>query len=47
MNTEELEKIVYIDCVMIDIFNIYDYKTEVIAASIRPPLHVIESAKIV
>jgi transaldolase len=30
---------------MVEIFNIYDFKTEVIAASIRHPLHVIEAAK--
>lgn len=30
---------------MVEIFNIYDFSTEVIAASIRHPLHVIEAAK--
>ena len=30
---------------MVKIFNIYDFKTEVIVASVRHPLHVIEAAK--
>ena len=30
---------------MVKIFNIYDFKTEVLVASIRHPLHVIEAAK--
>ncbi|MDD2778462.1 MAG: fructose-6-phosphate aldolase [Methanocellales archaeon] len=30
---------------MVEIFNIYDFSTEVIAASIRHPMHVIEAAK--
>jgi transaldolase len=30
---------------MVEIFNIYNFKTEVIVASIRHPLHVIEAAK--
>ena len=30
---------------MVEVFNIYNFKTEVIVASIRHPLHVIESAK--
>lgn len=30
---------------MVEVFNIYNFKTEVIVASIRHPLHVIEAAK--
>lgn len=30
---------------LVQIYNIYDFKTEIIVASIRHPLHVIESAK--
>jgi len=31
---------------MVTIFNIYHYKTEIIVASVRHPLHVIEAAKV-
>ncbi|MDD5615461.1 MAG: fructose-6-phosphate aldolase [Candidatus Methanoperedens sp.] len=31
---------------MVQIYNLYDFKTEIIVASVRHPLHVIESAKI-
>lgn len=30
---------------LMQIYNLYDFKTEIIVASIRHPLHVIESAK--
>ncbi len=30
---------------MVNVFNLYDFKTEIIVASIRHPLHVIEAAK--
>jgi transaldolase len=31
---------------LVQIYKLYDFKTEIIVASIRHPLHVVESAKI-